>query len=407
MLITLAYTPNKLASLVLKVGQAFLNEGTKGVKARAVQLLKMWWPVAVYVLSAGALVLSTVWSLFHLSRSASWKLTFWICLTSALVTLLPIVSKLFFGARPRLGIVFEAGVLAVSLILFARLTLHLPLVHRWSLCALLLILLLSWGGHGVEMLHDSIGRRLTREWDESPGSHEMDEGRKKLVQTHLDRMQRYFIGELIIYSALPIGTMLGLSFCWASAVDFANPLAVVSICLNFVFGLAGSILMWFLASSFIRMISPVLRLPNLQHSDLETGAPATLDWACILTDYRKMFFYDAILNTALVLAFGVFEWFLWNKKAFSVDNPKFVVVVLVSSIVLNEVPYLIGQKRVQRLLTSPYRGWEKGLRMKEVEENIPLVLKFEFIAALVGEASAGGIALEMMKQIAEVINKHA
>jgi hypothetical protein len=183
--------------------------------------------------------------------------------------------------------------------------------------------------------------------------------------------------------------MLGLSFCWGLTVDFANPLAVVSICLSFVFGLTGSILMWFLGSSFIRMISPVLRLPNLQQSDLKTGAPATLDWGCILTDYRKMFFYDAMLNTALVLAFGVLEWFLSNQKDFSVDNPKFLGIVVIASIVLNEVPYLIGQKRVQGLLTSAYRGWEKGLKMKEVGENIPLVPKFEFIAALVGEVSAG------------------
>jgi hypothetical protein len=235
----------------------------------------------------------------------------------------------------------------------------------------------------------------------------MDDARKQLVQTHLDRMDRYFIGELLIYSALPVGTLLGLSFCWALAVDFANPLFVVSTCLRFVFGLAGSILMWFLGSSFIRMTSPVLGLPGLEQGELKTGVPATLDWGCILTDYRKMFFYDAMLNTALLLTFGVFEWFLWNQKDFSVDNTKFLGVVLVVSIVLNEIPYLIGQKRVQGLLTSSYKGWEKSLKMKEVGENIPLVPKFEFIAALVGEASAGGIALEMMKQIAEAINKHS
>lgn len=179
---TLASSPNKLGSLVLEVCLAFLDEWTNGVKARAVQVLKKWWPVAIYVLAAGALVLSTVWSLFHLGRSVSRKLTFWICFTSALVTLLPIASKRFFGARPRLSTALEVGVLAVSLILFARLTLHLPLVHRWSLCAVLLILLLSAAGHGVGMLHDSIGRRLAREWDEAPASHGMDEARKKLVQ---------------------------------------------------------------------------------------------------------------------------------------------------------------------------------------------------------------------------------
>jgi hypothetical protein len=140
---------------------------------------------------------------------------------------------------------------------------------------------------------------------------------------------------------------------------------------------------------------------------VERGAQdRALDWGSILTDYRKMFFYDAVLNTALALIFGVFEWFLSTPRGLSVDDPKLVGIVLVGFIVLNEVPYLLGQKRMQELRTSPFKGWEKDLKDKEVGETIPLVPKFEFFAALVGEASIGGIALEVMKQITELIGKH-
>ena len=401
---TLSGPPVKLAELVLEVLHDFRDAWREGW-ARAIRVLKESWPVTVYVLAAGVLVLWSVWSLFHMGRSVFWRLSFWICFTSASVTLLPTVSKSLFGARPRLSLVLQIGVLAVSLTLFATRLLHLPFIHRWTFCAVLLVFLLSAGGHGMDLFHQSVERRLTREWVDSPGSHGMDEAKAGLVQRHLARMGRYFTGELLIYSALPVGTLLGLAFCHAEAVDFAKPLTVLSICLRFVFGMAGAILVWFLGSSFVRMISPVLRLPEISASDLKAGAPAALDWGCILTDYRKMFFYDAILNTALVLAFGVFEWFLWGQRAFSLSDPKFAGSVLVASIVFNEIPYLIGQRRVQGLLASPYKGWEKALKVKEIGENIPLVPKFEFIAALVGEASAGGIALEMMKQITEAINK--
>ncbi|WP_433966295.1 hypothetical protein [Tunturiibacter gelidiferens] len=254
---------------------------------------------------------------------------------------------------------------------------------------MLLIFLLSVGGHGIELLHDSIGARLSREWDESPGSREADESAKNLVKSHLALMRRYFIGESAIYSALPVGTLMGLLCCWVLGVDFSRPLAVVTICLSCVFGLAGMVVIGFLLSSCIRMGDPVLLLPVLHPDDLRTGLPSASDWGCILTEYRKMFFFDAMLNTALLLAFGILEWFLLGQRGFAVGDPKFVAIVLVISILLNELPYLIGQKRVQELLVFPYRGWEKSKKAKEVGENIPLVPKFEFIAALIGDASAG------------------
>lgn len=399
---TLMSSPNKLGRLVLEIGRQFLEELLKREKSRAASLLTRWWFVSIYVFATGTLMFWTVLALFHIGGTL-WNLTFWICATSALITLLPILSRYFLSTW---RIVLEVCVLAVSLILFARQILGLPLIHRWSLCAVLLFVLLSAGGDGVDRLHNSIRLRLAHDWAEAPELQNANHAGSDLVKTHLDCLYRYFISEFLVYSALPIGTLLGLLFCLVFGVDFAKPAAVVSVCLRVIFGLGGSVLIWFLGSSFIRMISPVLRLPLPREGELQTGAPAALDWGCILTDYRKMFFYDAILNTALILTCGVFEWYLWNWKNLpAISNLRFLAVVLLASIVLIEVPYLIGQKRVHRLLITPYKGWEKGLKMKELGENIPLVPKFESIAALVAEASAGGIALEMMKQIAEAINK--
>jgi hypothetical protein len=139
---TLSGPPVKLAELVLEVLHDFLDAWLQG-KARAIRVLKESWPVTVYVLAAGVLVLWSVWSLFHMGRSVFWRLSFWICFTSASVTLLPTVSKSLFGARPRLSLVLQIAVLAVSLTLFATRLLHLPFIHHWTFCAVLLVFLLS------------------------------------------------------------------------------------------------------------------------------------------------------------------------------------------------------------------------------------------------------------------------
>jgi hypothetical protein len=409
-ILTLSTSPNKLGSLLLRFALALWNEWKNQGTIQLRRLFKEFWPIMIYIGATAMLLLFAGLSLLKFlqdDRSLNWRLRFWISAASAVVSMLPLASKVAFRTRYRLTIALEVAVLGLTLTLFAKIILRLPFFHRWTLCAVLLILLLSVGGHGIELLHDSISARLAREWEESPGSHEADESAKNLVKSHLILMRKYFIEESAIYSALPVGTLVGLFCCWVLGVDFSRPLAVVTVCLCCVFGLAGIVVILFLVSSSIRMSDPMLLLPFLHSDDLKTGLPSASDWGCILTEYRKMFFFDAMLNTALLFAFGILEWFLLGHQGLAVGDPKFVATVLVISILLNEVPYLIGQKRVQELLVFPYRGWEKSKKTKEVDENIPLVPKFEFIAALIGDASAGGLALEMTKQITEAISKHS
>jgi hypothetical protein len=407
-LITLVTTPSKLGILLLDVVRDLWEEWKKSQTIQPRRLIKEYWPILTYVASLAVLLLYTGLSGFLAQRnhSLNWRLRFWISAASAVVSLLPLVFKVMFRTRYLLGIVLEVSMLALTLILFANLILGLPFLHLWTLCAVLLILLLSVGARGVETIHDSISARLAREWNEAPGSQGADASSKNLVKSHLALIRKYFVAESVIYCALPIGTLIGLFFCWVLAIDPSKPLEVVTICLRSVFGSAGIVVIWFLASSGMRMSDPLLLTAVLRPNDLATGTPTASDWGCILAEYRKMFFFDAMLNTALLLAFGVFEWFLWGQRILSLRDPKFIAVVVVISVLLNEVPYLIGQKRVQELLVFPYRGWEKSKKISEVAENIPLVPKFEFIAALVGEASAGGLALEMMKQITEAVSKH-
>lgn len=405
-LVNLVGSPNKLGSLLLELASAAWKGWRKRNPTPMRQLIREFWPVVSYVAATFLLLVCTCLSLFKVltSHSVNWRLQFWICTASAVITLLPLASKVLLRSRYHLSVALEVVVLGLTLSLFGSLILRLPFLHRWTLCAVLLVVLLSVGGRGIEMIHKSIGARLAYEWDSSLGKPVSDKS-KSFVKSHLALLDRYFTGELVLYSALPVGTLLGLLFCWTLAVDFRIPLAVVSICLRWVFGLSGIVIMAFLVTSFVRMADPVLFSPNLSRDDLKNETPAANDWGCILTDYRKMFFFDAMQNIALLLAFGTLEWFLWDRNGLSMGDLRFFAVILAASIVLNEIPYLIGQKRVQVLLVSPYRGWEKSEKKKEVEENIPLVPRFEFIAALVGEASAGGLALEMMKQLTEAISK--
>jgi len=168
-----------------------------------------------------------------------------------------------------------------------------------------------------------------------------------------------------------------------------------------MFGLASLLLLYFLFASFRRMIHPTLLLDR--PPDLSNGTPEALDWGCVMTACRKMYLVDAVANIVLLVTFLLILWFLLRGQPLSLKDPKLIMIAVLITVVLNEVPYLVGQSRVHELLCLPYRGWERNTKRKEALENIPLAPKLEFVAALIGQASVGGLALEIIKQIGELI----
>ena len=396
--------PVALAKEFLKLIRDWINEwrnpGGLALPRRIsalLSVLKRRWPITSYVASVALMILVAGVSLLFLIDQASRKLASWSFAAAAIISLLPLVPRLASRAGTWAVVVAQFAVLAATLACFARFAVHLPVLHVWALCAAGLVFLLTGVGKLVESIHTEVKKRLKSEW-RAPRRGALVQGPNSLqVRKQLTSIEAYFSRELVVYSALPIGGTAGilLGLRWGR-----TPTAIAAISLTCIFALAALLLLYFLVAAFRRMTHPTIRL--MDKTALTAPTEAARDWASLMTEYRKMFLLDTVQNTTLLIAFCLQAWLLWHPHTPIDSGLKLVAIVIVASIILNEIPYLVGQRRVQGALSSPFKGWEKVKKMREAAENIPLVPKLEFIAALISEASAGGLAMAMIKQIKEL-----
>jgi hypothetical protein len=305
---TVVGSPNRMGELFKELIFAWLKEwrnqpNKSSYLKRAGHtsaVLRFFWPVVLYTGTLLVLGLVTLVCLAFSMNKHSWqrRVWLWICVASILVSAFPLISRVWLRKWPRLGVVLELVILGIVLMSFATRVLNLPALHPWALSAAFLILLLGAGGRSVEMLHGQTARDLRNEW-KAPNP-AVDGPTSGAVNAQLIAIRQYFSQELIIYSALPVGVLVGLFFflLWGGSWAF-TPLAIVSVCLRCVFGLAGLLLLYFLVASFRRMIQPTLCLAS--PPDLGTGTPAALESGCVMTAYRKMFLFDAMDNIVLLL----------------------------------------------------------------------------------------------------------
>jgi hypothetical protein len=410
---TLAGSPNMVGEEFKKLLDALRAE-LKGISPRDVirkvrPLVREFSPIVVYtialILLIGTAFVDLIYWLFHRGwRENLQNLALWTLLLGILISCLPLISRLVLRRwlRPLALVAAETVVLAAALSIFATLAVKLPLHHLWTLYTAGLIGLLAGGGRWVELVQAQTENALLREWSNPDLPTTSGGPSRQDVSKQLGSIKQYFRWELITYSALPLGVPIGLFF----GLRYGNtPVEIIAVCLRWVFGLACVFLLYFLSTSCRRMSHPYLDLAPMPTAKLEDGSDAARDWGCVFTEYRKMFLADTIENAALLITFFLLTWLLRGTHTLPVIDAKFLGAVVAGSIILNQLPYLIGQWRVQDALVRPFQGWTKITKTKEATENIPLVPKLEWIAALIGEASAGGLAIELMKKIAELTGK--
>lgn len=401
---TVLGSPGKIGDAFADFIAALISEvkknGLRWVRGYAWPLFRQFWAIIVYCLGILALLLATVaYVVFWFQSGWKGELVIWSFCTSILISCLPLISRMLFQKwlPSMVALAAELGIFAVAVGAFAVFALKLPLHHAWALYTASLIALLAGGGRWVEIVHKQTGHNLLEEWKQPQTPNAAGGPNHSDIGSQLIALRRYFDSGLLIYAAFPLGVPIGLLFGTRYGV---TPAQVASTSLCCVFGLACMFLAYFLWISCRLMAKPTLNL--LPPATLENGSDAARDWACVMTEYRKMFLVDVIENTTLLITFFLLTWLLQGNHSFPSIGPKFIGAIVVTSIILNQIPYLLGQWHVQRALVRPYQGWTRIIQTKEATENLPLVPKFEWIAALIGEASAGGLAIEMMKKISEL-----
>lgn len=277
-----------------------------------------------------------------------------------------------------------------------------------------LILLLEVGGHLIERYMVTTLRNISRNDDVT------------IFRDASEAVQEMFQGELILYLSVPLGlatgTFIGLMLDWTTR-------RIIVLNAQVVLSLSSLALLMFLLITFMRMCDPLVResdtvssysyieeervresrgvvkrsmrilrlvVPKRQDNSRETQKQKDISLVLIAMSIRKIYLFDSVHNLILLVAFSATVLILGSVEV----EKKWIIAALVGlSIVLIQLPYMIGQSRLRAKLLSKY---DNVIQREDVSETLkqkaPLAPKLEFLNALIIPGSGGYIVYSLFEE---------
>jgi hypothetical protein len=262
-----------------------------------------------------------------------------------------------------------------------------------------LVLLLEVGGYGVRWYLGHTLRGLS-------GS-----AVEPYMQSAATAVDKMFRREAVMYVAVPLGLFVGTI---VGLFRRQSPQEIVGLCLLIILSLASAILLWFLILASRRMFAPLLKRRDLPSPAIEevpltetsewsgtvlrVSAPNTpaetddqgkqdFDLASVATRLRKIYLFDALHNSILIMAFAAV---ILSLLSITVGATVFVVVAMGGALVFTQLPFMFGQQRLRLQLLKDYRNSERVDRNEKLKPYAPLFPSFEFITTLISSPTAGG-----------------
>jgi hypothetical protein len=287
-------------------------------------------------------------------------------LVTVVVCLTPTAAHLFTKQHGRVARVIVETLLLVSLFLsFAWWLFGTAILGIGIAYAIVLILLLEIGSHLVERYKVVILRRLSHH---APF---------RSLRDDAEVINRMFLREQALYISVPLGLIAGTIVGLGRR---QTPQTIVVLCLQLVLLLASVVLFSFLLYTFARMSDPLFK----------TSHKYDLDLACMVSDLRKVYLYDAMHNVILLVAFVAIVVRLWG---ISIDAKWLIAGLIGLSLVFNQLPYLIGQARLHEKVLERYEGLKRAEIDEKLKKHAPLFPTFDFLAALFITGTGGGTLL--------------
>lgn len=332
-------------------------------------------------------------------------------LLTLVICLIPAFSYYLMNQRDRVGRVITETLLFLGVFLVFRWWLFGSNVFGiWLVYAAALIIILEAGSHLVEWYKIVTLERLARN---APF---------KSLQDKAEAVEKMFYYQLILYISVPFGLILGTII---GLVRGQSPQAIVILCLHLVLSFAVIILLYFLFYAFRRMTDTLFRASHLvspqitteqintssgfvdrlgqifrflipsKQPETENRALQDLSLACMVSDLRKIYFYDATHNVALLIALVAVVISLWG---FSVDMKWLVGSLIGLVLVFNQLPYVIGQAQMHAKVLEKYEGVNRAEVAEKLKKYAPLFPSFDSVAALFMSGTAGGIVYFLIDQ---------
>jgi len=221
----------------------------------------------------------------------------------------------------------------------------------------------------------------------------------------------------ILLRSLPLGAMIATGYGWATGRNDAEILAsiipiilgIIILLLLFIMIVSANIMSKSLIlfdpnaqkpsiveasnRSFWRGLTTWIKIPVPVHTVSRQDHSQNLDMAYLVADLRKIYFFDAVHNSTLLLGFF---FSLLSAASMKLITQNWVWVVLAGLLILFifcYLPFSIGQYRLHETIIDSAKV--EGLKRKELKKALaeasPLYPQLDFIGALLATGTVGGI----------------
>jgi len=293
----------------------------------------------------------------------------------------------------------------------------------WMFLAIAIAAILDGGGHLLDYLRENQIDQIRREIrsKQKSLSAKMKSSRKavqlekeisqyKVMENYLYRFDQVFQRERILYISLPLGILSGV---FLGIYNGAETYEYLRYSILFISLFTMLILGYFVVELLVRMINPVYAgeydhddLMVFDSSDLEKSREekeSVLGFAKTTTEIRSMYLYDSAHNIFLLVSFA---YIFFSSINYVLPLKWVVLIALVSLVLLNQVPFAIGQSLLRKYILKKYGSYASGIMKSELkkDEFAPLMIKPEFFTSLF-TVGAGGLLIALAENFIKELFK--
>jgi hypothetical protein len=312
--------------------------------------------------------------------------------------------------RPMARAVAETLLFIAIILGFGLWVVGKPILGIWTVYAVATVVLLEFGSHFLKWYQASILERLLE--------NELDAD----VESASHSIRTMFRYERILYIPVPVGLVAGTII---GLFRHQVPESTIILCIQLVLLGASLILLCLLVYAFVRMSDALFRrrssagsrvsieelrggngpsshvyrvIARSSEPDVKNSKSRDYGLANIVTSLRNMYFYDALHNLLLLVAFIAILANLWS---IGVDIQWFAAGAVIATLMLNQLPYVIGQWQLHQQVLSAYKDIERKDMEEDLRKYAPLFPKWEVLSALIAPVSGGGLLFILFTKLLE------
>jgi hypothetical protein len=294
-------------------------------------------------------------------------------LLSTVLCLVPTLTHRFIKLRA-LRVLLESSLFIALFCAFGLWVFASSPLGAWVYYVSCLVVLLEVGGNLVERYKSVTLGRLT---------HRQAFDKLREVEHSIEAMfGRYLVFYASVPAGLIVGTIIGLvrGSTSGSTVIFSVILVLI---------IATVTLLCFLPYNLVRVCAPYLMRTKVPFPK-SASKSVVLDVSLFAKDLRKIYLYNGAHDSVLLVTFCALIGTHWG---FVISLKWLIVAMIGTMLLLNQVPYVIGQFFLHEKVLERFEGMERAKMAEDLKKYAPLFPTLDFVTAIFGTGTAGGLLL--------------